>query len=150
MGQADLRYVQVNYWGFNGYRYRGDNVTHESIARSTADVFTDLYRLRHPIRQMRLVDDFGKDAVKGANDYAAMAADNTSAFNCRYVDGKEAQRVLSPHSWGLAVDINTLENPFRARTGVFPGPAYLDRDLHHPALFSGPEDPAVKRSRAEG
>ncbi|MFE9138078.1 M15 family metallopeptidase [Streptomyces sp. NPDC007355] len=143
VGRENLRYVQVNYWGFDGYRYRGEIVVHASIARQTAAVFTDLYRLKYPIRQMRLADDFGKDPLKGANDYSAMDADNTSGFNCRYVDGKEAQQVLSPHAWGMAIDINTWENPFHARTGVFPDSSYLDRDLLHRAVLDDPESPAV-------
>ncbi|MFI9825641.1 hypothetical protein ACIHFC_35255 [Streptomyces sp. NPDC052013] len=38
---------------------------------------------------MRLADDFGSDPVKGADDYASMNVDNTSGFNCRYVDGRK-------------------------------------------------------------
>ncbi|MFF8513333.1 M15 family metallopeptidase [Streptomyces sp. NPDC015492] len=150
VGRNDLRYVQVNYWGFDGYRYRGEIVVNESIAQATAAAFTDLYRLRYPIRQMRLADDFGKDAVKGADDYAAMSADNTSGFNCRYVDGKEADRVLSPHSRGVAIDINTWENPFQAKTGVFPDSAYLDRGIDHEALISGPESPIAQVFESRG
>lgn len=144
VGRDDLRYVQVNYWGFDGYRYRGEIVVHASIAQQAAAVFRDLYRLRYPIRQMRLADDFGKDTIKGADDYAAMNADNTSGFNCRYVDGREAQQVLSPHAWGLAIDINTWENPFQARTGVFPNSAYLDRSRTHRAVLSGPNSTVVQ------
>ncbi|MFD9434212.1 M15 family metallopeptidase [Streptomyces sp. NPDC060002] len=150
VGQEELRYVQVNYWGFDGYRYRGEIVVHVSIAEQTAAIFTDLYRLRYPIRQMRLVDDFGKDPLKGADDYASMNADNTSGFNCRYVDGKEAQRVLSPHAWGMAIDINTWENPFEARTGVFPHSYYLDRSRPHRAVLDGPESPAVQAFEGRG
>ncbi|MET8509756.1 M15 family metallopeptidase [Streptomyces sp. NPDC004787] len=150
VGREALRYVQVNYWGFDGYRYRGEIVVHMSIARQTAAIFTDLYRLKYPIRQMRLVDDFGKDPLKGADDYASMNADNTSGFNCRYVDGKETQRVLSPHAWGTAIDINTWENPFRAQTGVFPHFSYLDRSLPHRAVLNSPQSPAVRAFESRG
>jgi hypothetical protein len=37
-----------------------------------------------------------------------MLADNTSAFNCRLVPGTGA---WAQHAYGLAVDINPLENP---------------------------------------
>ncbi|MCX5233331.1 M15 family metallopeptidase [Streptomyces sp. NBC_00233] len=150
VGRESLRYVQVNYWGFDGYRYRGEIVVHASIAKQVAEIFSDLYRLRYPIRQMRLVDDFGKNPLKGADDYAAMSADNTSGFNCRYVDGKESQGVLSPHAWGKAIDINTWENPFQARTGVFPHTAYLDRGRPHRAVFDGLESPAVHAFESHG
>ncbi|MGW8358675.1 M15 family metallopeptidase [Streptomyces wedmorensis] len=150
VGRGDLRYVQVNHWGFDRYRYRGEITVHASIAEQTAAIFTQLYRLRYPIRQMRLVDDFGKDPLKGADDYASMAADNTSGFNCRYVDGKEEQRVRSPHAWGMAIDINPWENPFEARTGVFPHPYYLDRSRPHSAALQGPESLVVQAFENHG
>ncbi len=148
--REDLRYVQVNYWGFDGYRYRGEIIVHASIAGQTEAIFTDLYRLRYPIRQMRLIDDFGKDPVKGADDYASMNADNTSGFNCRYVDGRESQRVLSPHAGGTAIDINPWENPFQAKTGIFPHPSYMERSRPHRAILDGPESPAVQAFESRG
>ncbi|MFE3328890.1 M15 family metallopeptidase [Streptomyces sp. NPDC059176] len=150
VGRDDLRYVQVNHWGFDGYRYRGEIIVHASVAQQTAAVFTDLYRLKYPIRQMRLVDDFGNGSVRGANDYSSMSADNTSAFNCRFVDGWESRRVLSPHAWGLAIDINTWENPFQARTGVFPNRAYLDRRLPHEAVLGSLKSPVVRAFESRG
>ena len=57
----------------------------------------------------------------GANDYAAMEADNTSAFNCRYVGGEEERKVYSRHAYGLAIDVNDFENPYLAADGaVYP------------------------------
>lgn len=129
-----LRYVTVNYWGFDGYRYRGEIVVNASIATAVADIFTDFYRIRYPIRQMRLVDEFGRSKWKGANDYKSMAADNTSAFNCRYVVGREPH-VLSPHASGRSIDINPWENPYISPRGVYPHRAYLRRSVKHPAVI---------------
>jgi len=66
-----------------------------------------LYRLRFPIRRMHLVDAYGAD------DRRSMAADNTSAFNCRFVAGSGG--VWSEHAYGHALDLNPLENPLRHR-----------------------------------
>ena len=132
--RSSLRYVTTNYWGFDGYRYRGEMVVHASIARNVRGIFQDFYRIRYPIRQMRLVDDFGPSRWKGANDYRSMAADNTSAFNCRYVVGREPH-VLSPHASGRSIDINPWENPYISPRGVYPNRAYLRRSVKHPALF---------------
>ncbi len=132
--RSNLRYVTTNYWGFDGYRYRGEIVVHASIARNVASIFRAFYRIRYPIRQMRLVDDFGRSRWKGANDYRSMAADNTSAFNCRYVVGREPH-VLSPHASGHSIDINPWENPYISPRGVYPNRAYLRRSVRHPALF---------------
>jgi hypothetical protein len=46
-----------------------------------ASPLTGAQRARTPIRRIRLVDDYG------GSDYASIAADNTSAFNCRNVTG---------------------------------------------------------------
>lgn len=134
--RSSLRYVTVNYWGFDGYRYRGEIVVHRSIAKNVAGIFSDFYRIKYPLRQMRLVDDFGRGPWIGANDYASMAADNTSGFNCRYVVGKEPN-AMSPHASGHALDINTWENPYTSPRGVFPDRSYLNRRGNHPAMIHG-------------
>ncbi|MBD8605985.1 M15 family metallopeptidase [Aeromicrobium sp. CFBP 8757] len=116
VGRASLRLVRVNYWGFDGYRHRGEIVVHSSIAGKTARAFSDLYRNRVPIRSMYRVDRFGYSSrVKGADDHASMRADNTSGFNCRSVIGRPSIR--SPHALGRAIDINPFENPYRYRWG---------------------------------
>ena len=58
---------------------------------------------RIPIERMELVDNFG------ANDDASMAANNTSAFNCRFVEGTTR---WSEHVYGRAIYINTVQNPY--------------------------------------
>ena len=40
-----------------------------------------------------------------------MAADNTSAFNCRYAVAPGPKR-WSVHAYGEAIDVNTVENPY--------------------------------------
>ena len=113
VGRAQLRYVRVNFWGFDGKRSRGAIVVNASIADETAAAFTRLYSVQFRIRQMKPMDStWGKNPKgPGANDYAAMAADNTSAFNCRYVGGQEASKVYSKHAYGTAIDVNDFENP---------------------------------------
>ena len=69
-----------------------------------------LFAARFPIERIQLVDDFGAD------DAASMAANNTSAFNCRNIDGRPG--VWSEHSYGWAIDINPVQNPWvRGITG---------------------------------
>jgi len=135
VGRADLRLLRVNHWGFDGYRHRGELVVNATTAPAAGAAFTDLFHLGFPIRRMVLPDVFGRSRVLGADDYASMAADNTSGFNYRYVDGEEARRVLSPHAYGNAIDINTWENPYEAPTGVFPDRFYLHRFAGARGLF---------------
>ena len=111
--RASLRYLTVNYWGFDGVRYRGEMVVRSDVAAKVAQVLTLMYDTRYPVRLMALPDHFGRTpgGYPGANDYAQMAADNTSAFNCRYADGAEATHRWSLHAQGRTLDINPFENP---------------------------------------
>lgn len=87
-------------------------------------VMRKLFEQGYPFRQMRLVDAYGAD------DHRSMAADNTSAFNCRTVAGSS---VWSEHAYGRAIDVNPIENPYVTDSGyVSPpeGAAYADRSRH--------------------
>jgi poly-gamma-glutamate synthesis protein (capsule biosynthesis protein) len=90
-----------------------------------------LFELGFPIRQMRLVDDFG------ASDDASMAADNSSAFNFRVVAGTQ---VLSQHARGRAIDLNPIENPWRKPDRIEPaaGAAFADRSVIRPGMIVRP------------
>ena len=57
---------------------------------------------------MKLVSDY-----KGS-DWQSIESDNTSAFNCRKATGFKK---WSKHSYGKAIDINPIENPYIARSG---------------------------------
>ena len=120
----------MNFWGFDGKRSRGSLVVNASIADEAAAAFTRLYELQFRIRQMKPMDSSWGHNPKGpgANDYAAMEADNTSAFNCRYVGGQEASKVYSKHAYGTAIDVNDFENPYVADNGtVYPDRYWLSR-----------------------
>ncbi|MDT0201831.1 M15 family metallopeptidase [Nocardioides sp. AE5] len=119
VGRSDLRLVRMNYWAFDGYRRRGEIVVHKDIATKTGKAFTSLYKRRIPIRSMYRVDRFGYNAsLRGGDDHKSMAADNTSAFNCRRVVGNP--NAISPHAYGKAIDINPWENPYRSSQGYTP------------------------------
>lgn len=131
LARSKLRLVRVNHYGFDGYRYRGEVVVAASVARCTADVLTALHAAEVPIRSMVLVDRFGySERLGGADNYASMAADNTSAFNCRDVVGRPGVR--SPHATGRAIDINPLENPYLSRDGWLPHTYWVGRS--HPRV----------------
>lgn len=57
-----------------------------------------------------------------------MAADNTSAYNCRNAVSDGAPS-WSKHAYGRAIDINPVENPYVFHGGALPpnGSAYIDR-----------------------
>jgi D-alanyl-D-alanine carboxypeptidase len=121
---ADLRLLTLDYWGFDGRAHAGEMVVHRDVARDVVAVFQSLFDERFPIHRMRLVDDYG------GNDGRSMAADNTSAFNCRPVTGGSS---WSEHAYGRAIDLNPLENPYVTAGGtVLPpgGARFADRSDH--------------------
>jgi hypothetical protein len=148
VGRSSLRLVKVNYWGYDGYRYRGELVVHKAVARKTVKAFTALHAQRFPVRSMYLVDRFGwSSTLGGADNYDSMAAGNTSAFNCRGVVGNP--RVRSPHAYGRAIDINTWENPYHSRTGIVPNTWWATHS--HPKVgWRSSSHPVVKLLRANG
>jgi hypothetical protein len=117
---ADLRYLTVSYRGFDGSEHAGELVVAASVASDVVEVFHRLYDNGFPVRSMRLVDDFG------GSDDDSMAADNSSAFNCRPVTGGGG---FSEHSYGTAIDLNPVENPYLSGSLVLPtaGRTFVDR-----------------------
>ncbi|GIE69569.1 M15 family metallopeptidase [Actinoplanes palleronii] len=126
---SDLRRVELTHWGFDGVRHRGELIVNQAVARSVVEVFHTLYSMRFPIRTMLPVDRFGAD------DNASMAADNTSGFNCRPITGSTSG--FSVHSYGKAIDLNTLENPYVKGTVVQPpaGKAFMNREKVRPGMI---------------
>ena len=120
---SKLRLIQVTYWGFDSKAHTGRLVVNAQWAAKLCTVFQKLYEARFPIRSMNLIDDYG------ASDRKSMNADNTSCYNGRWRGG--TTDVWSMHAYGLAIDINTVENPWVYSSGVSPeaGRAYTNRSL---------------------
>lgn len=132
-----LREVRVNYWGSDGYRYRGVLIVRADIASAVVRVFRSLYGMKFRFHSVHPVDIYGSSPKgRGANDYASMLAGNTSVFNCRYIVGKEHLRLMSPHASGRAIDINPWENPYVARGGTYPNRWWLHRGGHPMSFLS--------------
>jgi hypothetical protein len=129
VGPEQLRKLSLSYWDFAGKRRVGGLVVHESVAREVVGAFRALYRARFPIRRMEPVD-----AYRGS-DPASMAADNTSAFNCRFAVAPGPKR-WSAHAYGEAIDVNPVENPYVEGTDIQPeaGRAYLGRAELRPGM----------------
>ncbi|WP_447924966.1 M15 family metallopeptidase [Georgenia muralis] len=85
----------------------------------------------------------------GGDDDASMAANNTSAFNCRAVTDGSA---WSEHdAYGRAIDVNPLVNPYVADAYVAPpgSAANLDRDGPGTGMIRD-GDPTVQAFAAHG
>ncbi len=104
----DLRVLTVRHWGFDGAARAGTLIVHRAMSQRLISVFRRLYEARFPIRRMAPIDAYG------GSDFRSIEADNTSAFNCRYVDGT---RRWSEHAYGRAIDVNPIENPYVSAGG---------------------------------
>ena len=116
----DLRLLTLTHRRFDGRIATGRLIVHRDVAPDVVAAFRRLYVAGFPIRRMVPVDAYA------ASDFRSIEADNTSAFNCRYVDGTTR---WSEHAYGRAIDVNPIENPY-VSGGSTSHPAsrpYLDR-----------------------
>ena len=115
-----LRLLRMPYVGFDGEVHDGKMVVRDRQRSKVLRTFRRLYEARFAIRRMRLIDAYD------GSDARSMRANNTSAFNCRYIPGTTT---FSQHSYGRAIDINPVQNPYVHGSTVEPaaGEAYLDR-----------------------
>lgn len=104
----DLRVVNVKYLGFDEKEYFGDIVVHKDIALEVSIIFEELFTINYPIRKIFPIEKYDGD------DFESIEDDNTSAFNCRLAEGSKK---YSKHSYGKAIDINPLENPYVYKNG---------------------------------
>ena len=117
----NLRQLTLTFHNFTNETLVGTLIVNRDLADDVVHLFEQLYRQGFQIERMVPIEEYG------GSDDASMAANNTSAFNCRDVTGKPG--VFSNHSWGRAVDINPLTNPYVKGDKVLPpaGRKYLDR-----------------------
>jgi len=123
----DLRLLTMTHWGFDRRVRTGRLIVHRDVAGDLVGVFLRLYEAGYPIRRMRQVDAYG------GSDFRSIEADNTSAFNCRYVDGTTR---WSEHAYGRAIDVNPIENPYVSggRSSHRASAAYVDRSPRRPGM----------------
>ncbi len=120
VGLRDLRVIAATHWGFDGRERTGRLIVHRDVATDVVSVLRRLHGARFQIRRMVPVDAYG------ASDFQSIEADNTSAFNCRYVEGTSR---WSEHAYGRAIDLNPIENPYVSggRTSHRASVPYVDR-----------------------
>ena len=101
--RADLRYLRVLHYDYDGRTHQGELVCNKRIASKLLTIFRELYEARYPIQRITLSDNYDAD------DERQMRANNTSCFCYRAVSDTKH---LSKHAYGLAIDINPLYNPY--------------------------------------
>jgi hypothetical protein len=125
-----LRLVKFAYLGFDLKLHDdGEIVVLDAVAPYVTTIFETLRQVNFPIAKARLMNNYD------GNDDASMNDNNTSAFNDRKITGGT---VVSMHAFGLAIDINPIQNPyvkhFKNNVVVNPpaGVNYLNRLIERP------------------
>lgn len=104
LDRSELRYLKVLHRNADGKPQRGEMVVNAAIADKVLAIFMQLYEAGYRIERMVLIDNFDAD------DETSMRANNSSSFNFRFMTGSTTK--ISKHGLGLAIDINTLYNPY--------------------------------------
>jgi poly-gamma-glutamate synthesis protein (capsule biosynthesis protein) len=143
VGLADLRLVEVRRWTFHRDVREGKLVVNEDAVDDMTGALRRVFEHRFPIRRMRLLDAYG------ASDRRSMRADNTSAFNCRFIAGRPG--VWSQHAFGRAIDLNPVENPYVSGDHISPpaGRRFANRSRDRKGMIGG-RGPVVRAFRAAG
>ncbi len=101
--RSDLRYLRCLHVDKDKHILVGEMVVNKTIADDVLDIFRQLYEAKYPIERMRLIDYWDAD------DERAMRDNNSSSFNFRFISHTTT---VSKHGKGIAIDINTLYNPY--------------------------------------
>ena len=103
IGRDDLRHIRALHWDYDQQMHVGEMVCNKQIADRLVTILRQLFEAKYPIQRMLLPD------VYNADDETQMRDNNSSCFCYRNIS---ASSTLSKHARGLAVDINTLYNPY--------------------------------------
>ncbi|AIL66035.1 hypothetical protein NOVO_08575 [Rickettsiales bacterium Ac37b] len=98
-----LRRVSFKYINFEGNVGEGNIVVFDAVAEQAVGIFSELFKLRFPIQKAIVMENYQ------GNDELSMIDNNTSAFNGRPTTGGSS---WSKHAYGVAIDINPLQNPY--------------------------------------
>ena len=145
----DLRLLTMRYWGFDHRVHQGYMEINEAVAHDVVTVFQKLFQARFPIADMQVANRY----VPGVRDDPRSKADFTNGFNCRpVVTAVGAAPRWSMHSYGLAIDVNQMQNPYVTSSGfvydVF-ARRYRNRSLHLPGMIH-PGDVVVRAFQSIG
>jgi hypothetical protein len=123
-----LKLVNFSYYDFNNQEHNdGKIVVLDAAANNVMAIFKELHQIKFPLAKAHVIEQYNGD------DQASMLDNNTSAFNCRAITGGSLPSI---HAYGLAIDINPIQNPYVSfdnvsgcTTQVLPPPAkdYLNR-----------------------
>jgi len=133
--REDLALLTIIHWGFDNAYHYGHMIVHKKLANELIEIFTELLQAHYPIEKIKLIDEYD------ANDEKSMEDNNSSALCYRVVTGDEHKKNprWSKHSFGTAIDINPLQNPYikPAKNLLLPknSYAYINRTINKKGMI---------------
>jgi hypothetical protein len=132
----DLQLIRFDYWDFDGLDRRGPMVVHKDVAEDVLWVFERLFRARFPIKKVALAREFVPEEFEAR---ISSPRSVTASFNCRpVVTPLGPADEFSDHAYGLAIDINPVQNPYVTADGFVrnrKSERYLDRSRDLPGMI---------------
>lgn len=124
----ELAYIVMTYWGFDDKAHLGEMLINASVAEDIVGVFHTFYDARFPIEEMRVW------SVEEMNAPPTGDINMTDSYTCRPVVTTTSG--WSMHAYGLAIDLNPFQNPYKKGSLVIPelSTSYLDRDYDRPGM----------------
>jgi hypothetical protein len=119
----ELVMVKVKYWGFDNQAHWGSLIVHKSLGNDVVGIFKELFAIRFPIQAMPPIP-------KHLRKMPYIYENTTGSFNCRAVTDQPG--ILSQHSYGRAIDINPLMNPYIKDSLIIPSIAKQNVDRIRP------------------
>jgi len=118
-----LAYLKLSYWGYDQKPHIGILIVHKQVATEVVSIFKILYNHHFPIYEMKPYDIYPDGEYAKHND--------TLGFYCRPAQDNPSE--WSSHSYGIAIDINPLVNPYNdfmtKHAWPIEGSPYLNRDV---------------------
>ena len=111
--------ITVMFHSFDGRVRRGQILLDKNARDDIEELFALILKEKFPVQSAIPI----ADPAFHWDDDLSMEANNTSAFNYRYIAGTLR---LSRHAAGKAIDINPLQNPFIKNGSAYPSGAAYD------------------------
>jgi hypothetical protein len=128
---SQLRVLTVDYHGFDREVHSGPLVLNQRVVEDVRGVFARLYRAGFRIKHIALARKYKPNAHRYDDK-----RDVTASFNCRPATGNPGS--ISQHSYGWAIDINPIQNPYIGTDGKVLRRAakpYMNRSIHAPGVI---------------
>jgi len=128
INREDLSLLSISYYDFNGQSQNGSMIVHNLVAEEVLEIFEILYENKYYIDKIRLVHEYDGD------DDLSMSDNNTHSFNDRMIGGTNR---ISNHAFGLAIDINPIQNPYVLNGLILPenSKTFLERDYYQQGMI---------------